>query len=270
MLLRSWRFICLATSPLALWMVLRERSQISWLSRPPLVALGHAYLSLAGGWLALGIVTILAVVAWARSDRVRVTAFAVAFWMPPVALWAVAQLVPTFTDRYVIFSAVGAVGLAVLGLRVCHRVIAVALLGAVVVAGAIHIAALEAAPFKYENPPAVADYIALRTEPGDAIAYGGGGLRTVIDLAVRRGDLLPVDIARAPGGDDIYAREVSPSVLASRLPGIQRMWLVTDPSDHRFPSYGPFASLRSSFAARFRPIVSASFPGIDVTLYAHR
>jgi hypothetical protein len=43
--------------------------------------------------------------------------------------------------------------------------------------------------------------------------------------------------------------------------------LVTDPSDHRYPSYGALASLRTGFEQDFRPVLRATFPGIDVTLY---
>jgi hypothetical protein len=138
--------------------------------------------------------------------------------------------------------------------------------------GLSRIARLEGEPFKYENPPAVVGFVASQTQPGDAVGFAGGGLRTVIDAYLRPGEAFPDDIALASGGEalhqhDIYAREVGPAALAARLSGVQRLWLITDPSNHRYPPFGPFASLRPAVARGFQPAVMASFPGIDVTLY---
>ena len=114
-------------------------------------------------------------------------------------------------------------------------------------------------------------YIRGHTRQGDAIGFGSGGLRTVVDLYLGTGPF-PADVAVAPGGEavrqhDLYARQVGPDTLEQRLAGIQRLWLVTDPTDHRYPSSGPFAPLRVEVTATFRVTAAASFPGMDITLY---
>jgi hypothetical protein len=141
--------------------------------------------------------------------------------------------------------------------------------------GVTQIARLEGKSYKYENPPAVVSFMASQTRPGDAVGFAGGGLRTVIDAYLRQGEVFPDDIAVAPGGaaasqPDVYAREVDPAVLRARLSGVDRLWLITDPSNHRYPPFGPFTPLRPAVARAFQPAMAASFPGVDVTLYTRR
>jgi hypothetical protein len=121
----------------------------------------------------------------------------------------------------------------------------------------------------------VVSFIARQARPDDAVGFAGGGLRTVIDAYLRPGGSFPFDIAVAPGGEatrqhDIYAREVNSATLWQRLAGVQRLWLVTDPTNGRYPPYGPFASLRPGVTREFQPTIKASFPGIDVTLYTRK
>jgi hypothetical protein len=59
-------------------------------------------------------------------------------------------------------------------------------------------------------------------------------------------------------------------MLAARLSGVDRLWIVTDPGDHRFPTYGPFSAIRAAVTAAFARTVDESFPGMDVTLYVRR
>jgi hypothetical protein len=280
-LVRSWMVVAGATAPLALWTLIRQHSQISWLSRPPLPDLGHTYLEMTVGWLGLAAVGLTAIAVFRRRighEETLLAALAAAFVLPPVVLWLIAQVVPTFVDRYVIASTIGAIGCAAIGLRaaasmsVVGRVVAGGLLAALLVTGAQHITALERRPYKYEDPPAVVAFISRQARPGDAVGFGGGGLRTVVDAYAPTAGNFPIDVAVAPGGDtwrqgDIYAREVSSATLHERLAGVDRFWLVTDPSDHRYPSDGAFAPLRTTVTAQFRAVVRGSFPGIDVTLY---
>jgi hypothetical protein len=284
-LARCWAVIAAATAPLALLMITGERSQISWLTRPSLRYLAQTVTAMANGWLGLIVMGVLAAlalgtaVARRRRDALVVGALLASFAVPPLTLWLFAQAVPSFIDRYVICSTIGIVGLAAAGLNVWRtrtgQVFAVAALALLVGLGLSRIAQLEGEPFKYENPPAVVAFVASQAQHGDAVGFAGGGLRTVIDANLPPGEPFPDDIALASGGaaahqQDIYAREVGPAALAARLSGVQRLWLITDPSNHRYPPFGPFAPLRPAVGRAFQPAVAASFPGIDVTLYTRR
>jgi mannosyltransferase len=292
LLARCWTAIAAATAPLVLLMMLKERSQISWLSEPTFKYLQHTVTEMTAGWLGFTVVaglTALAIHALLQPgpplgpttarDGLVVTALIASFAIPPLLLWLVAQIVPSFVDRYVICSTVAAIALAGLGIDVVRkragRVVAWTVFGLLVVLGGQRTAAVERAPLKGENPPAVVSFLQGQARPGDAIGFGGGGLRTVIDAYLPNDQGFPGDIALAPGGQawlqhDVYAREVSSATLQSRLTGIDRLWLVTDPSDHRYPTYGPFSALRPDVSQAFQPATRASFPGIDVTLYVRR
>ena len=279
-LVRSWAIVAAATAPLALLTLVRQHSQISWLTRPHLHDLGHVYLEMTVGWVGLAAVVGLTILAarHGRDERAIVAALAAAFAAPPLVLWLISQAVPAFIDRYVIASTVAGIGCVVIGLRAAAssstvaRAVAAALLVAVAAAGAEHVVAFEGKPYKYEDPPAVVSFILHQARSGDAIGFGGGGLRTVIDLYVPAHQPFPTDVAVAPGGEawrqlDIYAREVGAATLARRLAAVDRVWLVTDPSDRRYPSDGSFGALRPEVAAQFGAAVRGTFPGIDVTLY---
>ncbi len=270
---RCWLAIAAVTAPVWVLMATVEHGQIGWLGRPTLGYLGGTVSGMGGGWLGLALMVALGAGGTAavarrgpRRDRWLAAALWASFVGPPVGLWLFSRLVPSFVDRYVICSTVALVALASLGLTVVRRAAGVGLLAVLVAVGLGRVAALERAPYKYEDPPAVVAYIRSMMRPGDAIGFGSGGLRTVLDLAAGPG-ALPADIALAPGGqawrqDDAYAREVGPGQLAARLAGVTRLWLVTDPSDHGFPSSGPFAAL----AGAYRPSRVVAFPGMDVAL----
>lgn len=282
-LLRCWTIIAAAAAPLGLLMITGERSQISWLTRPTLRYLGQTIAAMTNGWLGLVVMTLLAlggvVALVATSDALLTGALLASFALPPLALWVFAQFVPSFIDRYVICSTIGIIGLAAVGLDILRtrRASALALAALVLLAGlgVARIGRLEGAPFKYENPPVVVSFISRQSRQGDVVGFAGGGLRTVIDANLRPGQPFPADIALAAGSaaaqqHDIYAREVDPPTLLTRLSGVERLWLVTDPSNHRYPPFGPFAPLRPAVARVFQPEMAASFPGIDVTLYTRR
>lgn len=253
----AWLRISLLGAPLAL-LVLLQRAQISWLPRPSSGDLVRTFTAMGGGWLGLVLLVVLAVVGWRRD-------WGLAFVGPPIALWLLGQLLPAFTARYVIFSTLALIGLAALGfVRVRPRGFAAVLLAAAVTLGFHEELRQLRRPFKYENPPAVVGFVAARVLPGDAVAFSGGGLRTLVDYY---GGVEAADVALAGASRDIYPAQISAATLSARLRSVDRVWMITDPSDHRFPSYGPFAGLRSSFASAFSPATEASFPGIDVTLY---
>jgi hypothetical protein len=252
-----WPRLALASAPLAV-LVFLQRGQISWLPRPSLSDLVHTFTAMGGGWWGLALLVALALAGW-RTD------WGLAFVAPPIALWLLGQLVPAFTARYVIFSTMALIGLAALGFtRFRSRTLAAAVLAAAVALGLHQELRYEREPFKYENPPTVVGFVAAHVLPGDAVAYSGGGLRTLVDYY---GGVTAADVALAGPTRDIYPRQVGVITLAARLSSVQRVWMITDPSDHRYPTYGPFAGLRSSFAASFVPVIETSFPGIDVTLY---
>lgn len=276
--------IAVATSPLAVVMLVFERGQISWISRPTFEVLATTIRSMSSGGLGLVVVVLLGAVALADRrrargpDRVIVVALAAAFALPPLVLWTVAQATPVFIDRYVICSTVAMVALTAAGLAVLRdrlagvgRLLGLTFLAVLVVLGGQRIARLEAEPFKVDDAPAVIDFIRTRAQVGDAVAYAGGGLRTLIDANLPTGLAFPEDVALAPGGeafrqDDLYAREVGAALLESRLSSVQRIWMVTDPSDQRYPQGGPFVQLRPLVTATFRSVATTSFGTVDVTM----
>jgi len=275
-LVRCWVVIAASAAPLGLLIVAREGSQISWLPRPSFGDLLHTFTGMTNGWW--GLALIAGLVALSGAAKTRTMAFPVLLASaigPPVLLWLFAQLVPSFLDRYVICSTVAVIGLSAAGIWVVRAkfgpgaaLVTVLVLSAL---GVSQIIRLERQPFKYENVPAVIALISGQTRPGDAIGFGSGGLRTVCELYLGV-EPFPTDVAMAPGGEasrqhDLYAREVSEATLAQRLEGVDRLWLVTDPTDHRYPSSGPFAPLRAEVTGSFRVTAAVTFPGMDVTLY---
>jgi mannosyltransferase len=279
---RCWWIIAGAAAPLAAVMMIFERAQISWLGRPRFQDLTGTLTSMTSGWLGLSIVTALAVLALLprrratpEGSRTVVAALAVAFVLPPLGLWTLSQLSPSYVDRYVIASTLGAVVLAAAGLAVLRRrggrAVAGAVLAGLVVLGGQRTARLEAQPFKVDNAPALVRYVRRQAQPGDAMAYAGGGLRIVVESAVATTGALPPDIALAPGGQeylqsDIYAREVSAAELLRRLAPVQRLWLVTDPADQRFPQGGPFAQSKALIMTSFDFGPTTTYGAIDLTL----
>jgi hypothetical protein len=291
---RCWSIIAVAAAPVAIVMVGFERGQISWLSKPTLGVLGTTITSMSAGWLGLGVVVALAAIALIGTtatsgpDRMIVVALAAAFVLPPLALWIVAQITPVFIDRYVICSTVAMLGLAVAGLVALRDrlgriggIVGVAILAGLLALAAQRTAFMEAQPFKSDNGPAMVTFVEARTQPGDAVAYAGGGLRTLIDTMLaeqpqsQRGDAFPPDVALAPHGqafyqDDLYAREVSAPTLIARLATVERLWMITDPSDQSYPQGGPFATLKSTVLAMYGPDGTWSFGSVDVTLLVRR
>ncbi|HSS09417.1 MAG TPA: hypothetical protein VLL25_06005 [Acidimicrobiales bacterium] len=290
MLVRCWAIIAAVTAPLALLMITNQRSQISWLTRPTLRYLEQTITAMTNGWLGLTVMGGLALVALATvrlttrgrmvpTGRLVVGALLASFVIPPFSLWLISQVVPSFIDRYVICSTVAIIGLAAVGLDVLRKragsVVALTILALLAAVGVSRVATLEGQAFKYENPPVVVSFIESQARPGDAVGFAGGGLRTVIDAHLPQGAPFPVDIALAPGGKasrqhDVYAREVNSATLALRLTHVQRLWLVTDPTNRRYPPFGPFAPLRPTVTEAFEPTTIGAFPGIDVTLYTRR
>jgi mannosyltransferase len=269
-----------AAAPLAAVMLVLERGQISWLPRPSRGVLATTITSMTGGRLGLFLVVALGVAALVGArNREPMAALAAAAVLPPLALWTAAQAVPVFIDRYVIPSAVAMVALAAAGATVLAarlgsvgRLLGIGGVGLLLVLGGQHVARLEAQPYKVDNGPGVVRFIQSQAQGGDAVAYAGGGLRTLIEAATSRAPgPFPPDVALAPGGQafrqhDLYAREVAAPVLAARLTAVQRLWLITDPGDQRYPQGGPFATLRPVVTADFRSAATASFGSVEVTL----
>jgi hypothetical protein len=141
------------------------------LTSPTFAYLQRTVTEMATGWVGLALVAALMTIAiatvvqpragavGASRDRLVLAALLTGFVVPPVALWVAGQAMPIFVDRYAISSTVAVLALAVLGLDIVRqragRTAAVGLLAAMVGLGGLHVAALEAAPIKGENPPAV-------------------------------------------------------------------------------------------------------------------
>ncbi len=283
-LIRAWAMVAAATAPLDLVMVVGQRNQISWLARPRLFDLEFTVTRMTAGWIGFWLVAVLGVVAVAgtwrrRTDSEIVVALAAAFVLPSPVLYVVAQVVPSFIDRYLICSAVAMVGMVAVGLDELRRragpALPLAALAVLVLLGGQRAVKLEAQPLKIDNAPGAVAFISSHAAAGDAVAYAGGGMRTVIETAVPASIPWPSDVARAPGGEtfrqhDLYAREVPAAELAARLGPVQRLWMVTDSKDHRYPRGGQWAQIRPLVTGQFTVGLRESFDAIDLTLYVRR
>jgi hypothetical protein len=101
-------------------MVFAESGQIAWIHRPSLHLLAQTFTEIGNGRLGLLIVLVLAGVSvpgsWTSRSGADRLSVAGAFLLPPTALWIAGRFFPSFLDRYVVCSTIGAVGGASIGL----------------------------------------------------------------------------------------------------------------------------------------------------------
>jgi mannosyltransferase len=242
----AWLVVGGLAAPLAAWMMLVERGQLSWISRPDVGALPAVVARVQGGWPA--VTAVLAAAVWAlrrRSAPIGGDGFgavlAAGALVPALALWAGSQWVPAFVDRYLIAS-LGAgtvlVAGAVTDLAARRgRVIAATALAVLVFAGVGAELRLEAQPFKVQDTRAAARLIASERRPGDTV-YAANGLWGAI------GRYLPP------------ARGGAPATVNGRV------WLVTEPEP---PTTPPPAGLADGV---LRPSPARHFGRLQVVLWS--
>jgi hypothetical protein len=151
-----------------------ERGQIAWIRRPGIGALFSVAARVQGGWLPF--IIVCAAAGWAvrqRANGTESTVLVAGALLPFLGLWTVSQAKPVFVDRYLIASLGAGVLLLACALARPHA-LAVVCTGALVLAGLIGEAQLEARPFKVQDPRAAAQFIAARRLPGDAVVGDDG------------------------------------------------------------------------------------------------
>lgn len=226
----------LAVAPLVVigWL---QQAQISWIHRPGWADASAMLVSLAGGPLALAVVTwaVLAfggvrALAPARgriAPAGRHLALLALPWLvlPPVVMLAVSQVKPVYNIRYVVFcipalALLAGLGLAALGpaWRVCAAIL--------ILAFAVPAQLGMRAPGMGMRE--AANFVSAREQPGDAIVYPGTGIPPWY-LAYPKGfgRLRDIGMARSPAASGrLYGMSVPVPVLKQREQDVQRIWVV--------------------------------------------
>lgn len=232
-------------------------------------------------FIALGLSAVLAVVRGSRQVRgvQRWQQVMMLSWslLPPLLLLTVSVVRPSWRERYLTVVTPAVVLLVAFGIyQLRNRAIRVAVLAAVLALSSIsvvHTLRQKAV----EDLPAGATMLLSRTQPGDAIVYSGAPTRTPfqwIAQQVEAGGSLPTDIALAPGGQaddihDLFAKEVDPPTLTSRLGQRRRVWVVSLPKATWHPTPEPMQTVQKSTFWRdnFRKSSQQDFGGLRIELY---
>ncbi len=197
--------------------------------------------------------------------------------VPPTVLLVASELRPLWRNRYLVPVAPALVLLMAFAiLRLRPRAVQVGVLAGVLVLSAVNVRDTIAAPAS-EDLPGAARMLLRESRPTDAVVYSGAATRTPFHWVLEqeaRGRPLPRDVAVAPGGlphevRDLYAREVSAPVLAVRLSGCDRVWVVSLPRSKWHPTPEPMQRLqRSTFWRQgFREVRQRDFGGLRTELY---
>lgn len=253
----TYTLVLIGLAPLVALMAAVGGGQVSFLERPgvsealdaaaEMLAMGNA--PLVAAWVALiaiGLAALWRVGWWSaeqQDENLRWRRSLVVGWaaLPPVLLFAFSQLDPLFAARYLltstpalaIIAAIGAVAI------VRHsRALAVAGAGVMICFTLLARFDLESYGDTYRQgwgpgDLSAARLIASRAEAGDGIVYYPWGQRLAIDMHLKReaapGAVLPDDFAVAAGAEqlgDLYAQQVQPETLISRLKRHPRVWLL--------------------------------------------
>jgi mannosyltransferase len=236
-----------------------QRQQIGWLGKPGLRAAVDLAASFAGSKLLaapFGLVALAGLAAGlAARPPVRVPPAAVALpWLvlPPLILLAVSQVSPVYDGRYVVYCLPALALLGAAGLSWLAQVAASPRFGIGPAAGWLPalvigtgLAALLVAPQQQvrsgssrpDNLREAAAILAGRERPGDAVFYLPPNMRVMgLGYPAPFRPLRDVTQARSPvAAANLIGTSVDPAVLASRLTGVTRVWVVTGSANHRLP-----------------------------------
>lgn len=295
----SFGAVLLATGPFAVYLLATASDQVTWIDRPGPLDPIHVSSALMGGGgplLALAFGTLVSIglveswrLAWGgRASRPEVAerrwrTVLVTAWLalPPTILFVVSQVEPLFIATYLlcvtpaiaILTGVGFVALA-------DRSRALALAAAAVVLALSVPARIESEVRYQEDLRAAAAMIVREGRESDGLAFapafGRVGIDWYLDRETVPRDDQPADFAVASMGEaervgDLYAREVSPDLLASRLAKHPRIWLVEYPDADWHPTPEPMLDaglplLRSSY----RLVRSRDTDELRVRLYERK
>jgi mannosyltransferase len=277
-LLSAWVATALCSAPLALYVVIEQQGQISWILRPTMSNLTGTFLAFTGHGVGLSLLLVLGVVA-VLSSRARHPAdltlpLVTAATAPFAILWLLAQgHAHFFVDRYLIASLaaivlVGGAGFAELWKR--HLpVVAIVVAGVIGSVFASYDLKLERQRYIYDDGRSAALYVAANGHVGDVMVYAAWRFRLSFDVYFPRSadGRRPIDVSVA-GGRDVSERgllftgDVTTSVLAANLRGAQRVWVVGR-TDGRSQT-----SLPVSVEERLRRGIPHDFGDMSVVLWS--
>lgn len=219
------------------WM---QRGQIAWLSVNTSSSGLSSVFALTGSFLvSTTIVALVAVSLVLGSDKNRqrrsaewpgqIVALSVP-WMvvPPFILFAASVVHPVYTSRYILMC-VPALALVVgAAMASFKRVVGVASLVVVLLAGAPAQVILRGPAGHYDDIQAVDQIVAANARPGDAVLYTNPNSESFgAAYSYGLGKLRNIALAQGPIASGTLAGTVAPiSVIRSRLASVQRLWVV--------------------------------------------
>ena len=224
-----------------------QRSQISWLTRPHLGAVGYLIVSFGGSRLLAPLVALLVaggmtagLIGRRRVPVDMVTVAAPWLVLPPLVLFAAAQIHPVFNFRYVVYCLPALALLAATGLAAVTRLATLALLGKAAWLPAVLIVVLLVAlvlepqrlvrlpSARPDNLRRAAAIVAAYGRPGDAVLYVPSNRRAyslAYPAPFRR--LRDISLAKSPvAAANLIGTQVPPSILRSRFTTVARVWVI--------------------------------------------
>ncbi len=209
----------------------RQKDQVDWLPRPALDRLTGFLAVEYASTITLLLILLIAIVGLGRGTHKPALALGLSWAVvPTVVLWTVSQLHPLFDWRYVFFTVPGTVlALASIATLLRWRWIVAALL--VLALGGLHMQNV----YRYtasghgENIRGVAQVIAEKAEPGDAVLFLPAS-RRVVSLAFPEDFRGVDDVALAGSGEQtatLWGVEEPTDEIMASLHGRNRVWVVT-------------------------------------------
>ncbi len=270
-----------------LWLQMQQRGQVAFLQAPgPELLTGHIDFALGSG---VAVALAAAAVLLSPLLRSRGLVLLGLFWgaVPVPLLWALSQLHPFWTTRYLVFVAPGTclllaalVTLILPTRRPIHRRLARAGIAVLTVAtvgiGGLHLQGVFRDPARGhgEDLRGAAEYVAENARPGDGILFLPDGdyryrvvlqvypeaFRNVRDLALAAD---PVSSATLVGV------ETTPAAMPAAMRGVQRVWVVGGHSP--FVTAGPTDEVKARLlSTQYRLVSDEELRVFSVRLYEAR
>ncbi|MQY07510.1 glycosyltransferase family 39 protein [Actinomadura macrotermitis] len=219
---------CGAIAPLA-YVAAGQRGAVKWIQPRDMEYLMHAVVSITGGVAATGLAGVLCVwglVHWRAGELPKVAVP----WLvlPPVILLTLSELEPLFVNRYLLFCVPALALLVAAGLTSCPRLVAVPT-GVVLLLLVMSVQpGLRRPDSKYHDVTPVVRALAQNARPGDGLVMEPSvtrGLESAYPKVFR--PLVDLTLA-VPAADRaaLLASQVGPRVLAQRLRGVDRVWMI--------------------------------------------
>jgi mannosyltransferase len=249
-----------------------QQSQISWLTRPRLGAVGYLVVLFGGSRLLAPLVALLVaggmtagLIGRRRVPVDMVTVAAPWLVLPPLVLFAASQIHPVFNFRYVVYCLPALALLAAAGLAAVTRLATLAPLGKAAWLPAVLIVVLLVAlvlepqrlvrlpSARPDNLRRVAAIVAAYGRPGDAVLYVPSNRRAyslAYPSSFRR--LRDISLAKSPvAAANLIGTQVPPSILRSRFTTVARVWVIGQRSSRLLRQ--PVSRLEKAEVALLKP-----------------